>query len=104
MEGSWGDDTWQRKEVGAAGGVAALWVARLATAFAWWASKDEWAMPVKFHAIWRSLGLGFGSFSPHDWNLIWLGSRLSPPGLFCFAQYGVTLCFFAHFERIFYVF
>jgi len=63
-----------------------------------------WAAPVKFHAIWRSFGLGLGSFSPHDWALIWLGSGLSPLGLFCFVQYGVMLCFFAHFECIFYVF
>jgi len=48
--------------------------------------------------------LGLGSFSPHDWALIWLGSRLSPPGFFCFAQYGVLLVFFVHFGCIFFVF
>ena len=48
--------------------------------------------------------MGLGSFSPHDWALIWLGSGLSPLGLFCFVQYGVMLCLFAHFECIFYVF
>ena len=85
MEGSPGDDTWQREAVGAAGGATALRVARLATAFAWWASKDVWAMPVKFYVIWRSFGLGLDYFSPHDWALIWLGSGLSPLGLFCFA-------------------
>jgi hypothetical protein len=61
-------------------------------------------MHVKSHAIWRSFGLGLGYFSPYDWALIWLDSRISPPGLFCFAQYGGMLCFFAHFECIFYVF
>jgi len=59
---------------------------------------------LKFHAIWRSLGLGLGSFSPHDWALIWLDSGPSPLWLFCFVQYGVMLCLFAHFECIFYVF
>ena len=61
-------------------------------------------MPVKFHAIWRSFGLGLGSFSRHDWALSSLGSGLSPLGLFCFVQHGVMLCFFVHYECIFYIF
>ena len=85
-------------------GVVTPWVARLTTAFAWWASGDVWATPMKFHAIGRSFGLGLGSFSPHDWVLIGLNNRFSPPRIFCFAQYGGKLCFFVHFECIFYVF
>ena len=93
MEESLGDNTWQWEVVCRVGGVATPWVAHLTASFSWWASRDVWAMPVKFHAIWRSFGLGLGSFSLHDWALIWLGCEPSPLGLFCFVQYGVMLCF-----------
>jgi hypothetical protein len=46
----------------------------------------------------------FGPFFSIYLALIWPGSRPSPLGLFCLAQYGVTLCVFAHFECIFLVF
>ena len=42
--------------------------------------------------------------SPLFQALILLVSGPSPLGLFCFAQYRVTLCFFAHFECIFHLF
>ena len=42
--------------------------------------------------------------SPLFQALILLVSGPSPLGIFCFAQYGVILCFFVHFECIFYVF
>ena len=57
------------------------------------------------------------SFTPFEDRLVSVGalflhmfgpdldsSRPSPLGLFCLAQYGVTLCFFAHFECVFHVF
>jgi len=42
--------------------------------------------------------------SPLFQALILLVSGPSPLGLFCFAQYRVTLCFFAYFECIFHLF
>ena len=91
------------------GGLATPWGRMLTTgaklAHLRWVTSFgllEWAYVVL--SLRRSDLIWVCPCSPLFQALFLLVSGPSPLGLFCFAQYRVTLCFFAHFECIFHLF